>query len=241
MPTPRIGLTSYREVAEWGVWQQSADLLPATYAEAVRRVGGAPLLLPPGGAEAEAHAIVAGLDGLLLAGGSDIDPLRYGAERDPHTGPPRGDRDGTELTLLAAALAAGLPVLGVCRGMQVLNVYFGGTLIQHLPDVVGSEVHCPTVGAHGEHSVRMADQGRVAAAMGARADVATYHHQGIERLGEGLVAVGWADDGTIEAVEVAGEPWVVGVQWHPEVSGAGELFEHFIAACSRELAAEGSR
>jgi gamma-glutamyl-gamma-aminobutyrate hydrolase PuuD len=232
MPTPRIGLTSYREPARWGVWSEPADLLPANYADAVRHAGGAPLLLPPGGSGAEAEAVVAGLAGLLLAGGSDVDPGRYGAERDEHTGPARSDRDGWELALIAAGRPAGIPILGVCRGLQVLNVSMGGTLVQHLPDVVGHEGHCPTVGVHGRHGVRLA-AGRVATAMGPAATVATYHHQAIDRLADGLMAVGWADDGTIEAVEgAAAQPWLVGVQWHPEVDAAGRLFEEFVAACS---------
>jgi putative glutamine amidotransferase len=252
MPTPRIGLTSYREIAEWGVWHESADLLPASYVDAVRRAGGAPMLLPPGGSPAEAEAVVSGLDGLLLAGGADIDPGRYGAAREGRTGPARPDRDGWELALIAAALPLGVPILGVCRGLQMLNTALGGTLVQHLPDVVGSEIHCPTVGVHGTHDVRIAADGRVAAAMSeavsaSHVSVATYHHQAIERLAEGLTAVGWAEDGTIEAVELPGSPsspssqWVVGVQWHPEVGGAGALFEHFVAACAREVAAGGSR
>jgi putative glutamine amidotransferase len=245
MPTPRIGLTSYREIAEWGVWHESADLLPATYVDAVRRAGGAPMLLPPGGLAAEAEVVVSGLDGLLLAGGADIDPGRYGATREGRSGPPRPDRDSWELALIAAALHLGVPILGVCRGLQMLNTALGGTLVQHLPDVVGSELHCPTVGVHGTHDVRIADSGRVADAMPqSPVCVATYHHQAIERLAEGLMAVGWAEDGTIEAVEMPGSaasPWVVGVQWHPEVGGAGALFEHFVAACRRELAAGGAR
>jgi len=234
MPTPRIGLTSYRESAQWGVWHASADLVPTSYSDAVRLAGGAPMLLPPGGSAAEAQAVVQGLAGLVLTGGADVDPVRYAAPRDEHTGPARTDRDEWELILIQAAQAAGRPIFGICRGLQVLNVAFGGTLTQHLPDLVGTDEHCPTVGTHGAHDVRIADSGLVAAAMsGPRVSVATYHHQAIERLADGLIASAWADDGTIEAIEGPGAPWVVGVQWHPEVAGADALFEHFIAACAQ--------
>jgi putative glutamine amidotransferase len=236
MAIPRIGLTSYRETAQWGVWHSVADLLPARYADAIRRAGGAPMILPPNDTNpaAEAEAVLGGLDGLLVAGGADIDPARYGDARTAHCGQPRVDRDAFELALVHAALAVGLPVLGVCRGMQLLNVALGGSLIQHLPDLVGHELHSPTPGAHAEHEVRLAPTGLVAHAMGERLAVATYHHQAVDRLGTGLVPVGWADDDIVEAVELPGPAWVVGVQWHPEVSGAGGLFDDFVAACALE-------
>src|SRR6478752_1553096 len=158
-PIPRIGLTTYREPAAWGVWNEPADLLPATYAEGVRVAGGVALLLPPGDVESVAAALD-GLDGLLLAGGADVDPGRYRAVREPATGPARPDRDEWELALTRAALEGDLPLLAVCRGMQVLNVALGGDLHQHLPDVVGSQLHCPTVGAHGRHNVRLAPGSR---------------------------------------------------------------------------------
>jgi putative glutamine amidotransferase len=226
---PRIGLSTYRERAAWGVWSETADLLPSSYAAAVREAGGVALLLPPGDPDTAAAAIQA-LHGLVLCGGADVDPARYGAERAPTTGPARPDRDAWELALTRAALAADLPTLAVCRGMQVLNVALGGSLRQHLPDDVGSDLHCPTVGVHGRHTVALASGSALGGLLGERAEVATYHHQSVERLGAGLVATGWADDGVVEAVELAGRSWVVGVQWHPEAYAGVPVFQALVAA-----------
>lgn len=228
---PRIGLTTYREPAMWGVWDEPADLLPVSYAASVEGAGGAALLLPPARSELVA-AVLDGLHGLVLAGGADVDPARYDVERDSRTGPARPDRDSWELALARGALERDLPLLAVCRGMQVLNVALGGALVQHLPDVVGHEAHCPSIGVHARHGVSLAQGSRVAASLGERADVATYHHQSVGRLGRQLVAVGWADDGTVEAVESPAAYWVVGVQWHPEVLGGAPLFAAFVAAAA---------
>ncbi len=225
----RIGITTYREQAEFGVWSEPADLLPTSYADVVAAAGGVPLLLPPAGAPA-ADTLDA-LDGLVLGGGADVDPARYGAPRDPRTGPPRPDRDGWELALVDGALRRGLPVLGVCRGMQVLAVALGGSLLQHLPDRVGGDAHCPTVGRHGRHGVRLAAGSRLGDLLGERAEVATYHHQAVDVLPATAVPTGWADDGTVEAFELTGSPWAVGVQWHPEVHDGARLFAGFVAAC----------
>jgi gamma-glutamyl-gamma-aminobutyrate hydrolase PuuD len=228
---PRIGLTTYREKAAWGVWDEAADLLPATYADAVAAAGGVPILLPPTRRdEAAVRAALDGVHGLLIAGGADVDPARYDAGRDPQSGPARADRDEWESALVRLAIAARIPVLAICRGMQVLNVALGGTLHQHLPDVVGTDLHCPTTGVHGRHDVRLQAGALIHGVFGDCVAVATYHHQGVDRLGEGLIATGWADDGLVEAVELPGERWVVGVQWHPEVSGGPELFGAFVAA-----------
>ncbi|MDT4919041.1 MAG: putative glutamine amidotransferase, partial [Pseudonocardiales bacterium] len=151
---PRIAATTYREVARWGAWELPADLLPVAYTQEIEAAGGIPVLFPPLAPELAAGALD-GVHGLLLAGGADVAPERYGAPRDVHTGPARTDRDGWELALLHAALARDLPVLAVCRGMQVLNVALGGDLIQHLPDEVGSDLHCPLVGEHGRHPVEV--------------------------------------------------------------------------------------
>jgi putative glutamine amidotransferase len=238
----RIGLTTYRERAAWGVWDEPADLLPASYADCVVAAGGVPLLLPPTAVDrpGAAEAVLAACDGLILAGGADVAPERYDADRSPHTGPARDDRDGWELALLRAATECGLPVLAICRGMQVLNVARGGDLIQHLPDAVGSDVHCPTVGRHGRHVVRLDPHATVGQLLGPSTDVATYHHQGVGRLGDGLVATGWAEDGTVEAVELGGAPWIVGVQWHPEAYEGARLFAGFLAACDRHRSTAGS-
>ncbi len=231
---PRIGLTTYREPAQWGVWDEPADLLPASYAAGIRAADAVAVLLPPD-EPGRADAALDAVHGLLLAGGADVDPARYGADRDIATGPARPDRDGWELALTRAALAREVPVLAVCRGMQVLNVALGGTLRQHLPDAVGTELHCPTVGEHGRHEVRFADGSTLAAVFGPQAQVATYHHQAVERLGDHLVPTGWASDGVVEAVELPGADWVIGVQWHPEALAGAPLFEAFVAACRERL------
>ncbi|MGH8959848.1 MAG: gamma-glutamyl-gamma-aminobutyrate hydrolase family protein [Jatrophihabitantaceae bacterium] len=242
-PLPRIGLSTYRETAAWGVWNEPADLLPASYSDSIRAAGGVALLLPPGSSDPELAAASAldGLDGLVLCGGSDVGPERYSAERDPNTGPARPDRDAWELSLANAALDRHVPVLAICRGMQVLNVALGGDLIQHLPDAVGSDVHCPVVGEHGRHDVTFAAGSRAAAMFGTDATVATYHHQAVHRLGAGLVPTGWAIDGTVEAIEVPGPGWVVAVQWHPEVHEGEPLFDGFIAATEQYRAERSVR
>ena len=240
-PPPRIGLTTYRNRAAWGVWDEPADLLPATYAESVMLAGGAAVLLPSPGSTARhsvdelAAGVLDGMDGLLLSGGADIDPAHYGAARDLNTQHPSAERDAWELALVRLALARGVPLLCVCRGMQVLDVALGGTLIQHLPDRVGSEVHSPTVGVHGRHHIRTMPRSRAAAIYGEHAEVATYHHQAVDVLADGLVATAWADDGTIEAAELDGRaerPWLLAVQWHPEVFNGLELFTDFVQAAS---------
>ncbi len=227
---PRIGLTTYREPARWGVWDEPADLLPASYARSVTAAGGVAMLLPPspGGS---VDAVLDGLHGLVIAGGADVDPGRYRAVADPHTGAPRVDRDGWELALVSAALDRKLPLLAICRGLQVLNVALGGDLIQHLPDVVGTDEHCPTPGKHGQHLVSIDPESGLADVLGAQTVVATYHHQAIGRLGTGLLAIGWATDGTVEAVQCTGSGWAFGVQWHPEVADGQSLFAAFLGAC----------
>jgi putative glutamine amidotransferase len=233
---PRIGVTTYRESARWGVWDEPADLLPASYAAAIRSAGGIAMLLPPAPAEHAAFALD-GVDGLLVAGGADVDPARYGAERDPHTGAARSDRDDWELELVQAALARDLPLLAVCRGMQVLNVALGGDLVQHLPDTTGSDLHCPVVGQHGRHEIDLADGTLLAAIAGRSAEIATYHHQAVGRLGTDLIATAWAHDGVIEAVELPTRTWVVGVQWHPEAHAGEDLFDAFVARCAERVGA----
>ena len=210
---PVIAVTAYRETARWGIWDRPADLLPAKYADAVWRAGGQPLIVPAiPGAAAE---VLGAVDALLVAGGADMDPQVYGARPHPRLGEVRPDRDATELGLVREALTSGHPLLGVCRGAQVLNVALGGTLHQHLPDVTGVE-HRGGTGVYTSTDVRLAAGSRLRELLGDRTDVCCYHHQALDRLGEGLIAVGVAPDGAIEAVELPGEQWVVGVQWHPE-------------------------
>lgn len=227
---PRIGLTTYRERAAWGAWELPADLLPARYSEGIQQAGGAAVLLPPGPADT-VPSVLAGVHGLLISGGADVDPARYDAPRAEATQAPRPDRDDWELALVTGAVAIDLPVLAVCRGMQVLNVALGGDLVQDLPGAVDSDAHRPTVGMHGRHVVATAAGSRLAAVLGERAEVATYHHQAVGRLGTDLTATAWADDGVVEAVELAGRSWVFGVQWHPEAFDGAALFAAFVNVC----------
>jgi len=231
---PLIGLSAYCEEARWTHWHKPAMLLPANYAEQVAAAGGIPVLLPPLPGVA---AAVGRLDGLLLTGGGDIDPARYGAQPHPRTGRVSVLRDAAELELLDAAMAAGLPVLGVCRGMQLLNVARGGTLCQHLPDDAG---HTPAPGTFGSHPVRVAAGTRLAGILGANGDgvdVPTAHHQAVDRLGEGLVATAWAEDGVIEAMEpsAAGDPFLLAVQWHPEAGADPRLIKALVAAAAARM------
>ncbi|MBP0452937.1 gamma-glutamyl-gamma-aminobutyrate hydrolase family protein [Kitasatospora sp. RG8] len=207
---PLIGITSYQDEAAWAVWRQRASLVPQTYVDAVARAGGTPVLLPPqpGGV---GHLLDA-LDGLVLAGGPDIDPARYAAAAGPHTGPPHRARDDWENDLLLGALERDLPLLGVCRGMQLLNVALGGTLLQHLPERSHQIVPAGFV----RHRVDVHDGSRIAAVLGPAADVSCYHHQAVARLGTGLTATAHSADGTVEALELPGRRFALGVQWHPE-------------------------
>ncbi|MCD2467888.1 gamma-glutamyl-gamma-aminobutyrate hydrolase family protein [Streptomyces sp. NPDC056269] len=210
MSKPLIGVTTYLDQARWGVWDMRAALLPAPYPRLVQESGGIAVMLPPDAPEAAA-AVVARLDGVVIAGGADVEPVRYGAEPDPRTGPPAPERDAWELALIGAALAAGTPLLGICRGMQLLNVARGGTLIQHL------DGHVEAVGVIGRHAVKPVPGSRYAALVPELTEVPTYHHQAVDRLGAGLAVSALAEDGTVEAVELADPAWALGVQWHPEM------------------------
>ncbi|MFH8499346.1 gamma-glutamyl-gamma-aminobutyrate hydrolase family protein [Streptomyces coeruleorubidus] len=209
---PLIGVSTYLESgARWGVWELEAALLPVGYPRLVQRAGGLAAMLPPDD-PAHAAAAVARLDGLVIAGGPDVEPVRYGAEPHPRTGPPARERDAWELALIDAALTARVPLLGICRGMQLLNVALGGTLVQHL------DGHAEVVGVFGNHAVKPVPGSLYAGVVPEETSVPSYHHQAVDRLGTGLVPSAYADDGTVEALELpSGEGWVLGVQWHPEM------------------------
>jgi putative glutamine amidotransferase len=230
-PRPVIGLTSYEEQARWGVWDLPTVLLPSAYVQAVVAGGGLPLLLPP--VPDIIEAALPRLDGLILAGGPDIEPSRYGADPLESTGVPRVDRDQAELSLIRSALAAGLPVLGICRGLQLLNVARGGTLHQHLPDVLGTSDHAPTPAVYGHHPIEITPGSLLAESWGrTEAEVSSYHHQGIDQLGAGLTVSAVAPDGTIEAIEDQSMPFCLAVQWHPEVDDDLALFSALARAAS---------
>lgn len=237
MTGPLVGLSTYRDPAAWGQWHAAADLLPAAYADVVAAAGGVPLLLPPAVPDPRAAAaVVAAVDALVVTGGPDVDPARYGESPASATHPAHPARDAWELALLDAARGRGTPTLGICRGMQLLAVSTGGSLHQHLPDEVGHDRHRPGEARFGTLTIRLAADSTVGALLGKTAEVRCHHHQAVARR-PGLRAVGWAEDGTVEAVEDATAPFCVGVQWHPEASPDAEptvrLLGGLIAAASR--------
>lgn len=227
---PVIGITTYRQAASWGDWTGvDADLLPADYARAVEAAGGVPVLLPPVSTPGHARAATERLDGLILAGGADIDPARYGASAHESVVRWYADRDAAELAYLAAADAQSLPVLGICRGMQLLAVARGGTLRQHLPDDLGHTDHSGTGSEYGLISVEIDRSGRIGGLLADRVTVPCHHHQGVDAH-PGFVATARSADGALHAMEQPGERFVVGVQWHPEVGIDDGLFRGLVTA-----------
>jgi putative glutamine amidotransferase len=248
---PVVGVCAVLERARWSVWDMDAALVPHNYIQAVQRAGGIAVLVPPDAAVAEdPDAVLDLVDGLMLVGGPDVDPSRYGAERHPFTEQPVPIRDEVEIALSRRAAARGIPVLGICRGMQVLNVAAGGTLRQHLPDEPGMADHRRSLGSFdgADHEVRLEDGSRaLAAAGGSPHRIKSHHHQGVEEVGEGLRVTGWAtDDGLAEAIEGEGPDYRLGVQWHPEADPESGLIGSLVAAAAeararRESAAAPSR
>jgi putative glutamine amidotransferase len=235
MPRPVIGLTTYLEQAKQGVWDVRAAFLPHQYFDAVAASGGIAVLLPPQPEpEAAAPALLEGLDGLILTGGLDVQPELYGAARHPLTDPARPDRDAWELALFRGAEERRMPVLAICRGLQLVNVARGGTLHQHLPDALGTERYRIGGGVFATNEVFVDEGTRIAKLVGAGPlSVHSYHHQGIDRLGESLVATARADDGLVQAFESEGDGYLVGVQWHPEENREDRrLFAGLVAEAS---------
>ena len=237
---PVIGLTTYLERAQQGVWDVRAAFLPQVYLDATPAVGGAGVLLPPQpDPDAAADAVLDGLDGLVLTGGLDVDPALYGAAPHPETDEPRTDRDAWELALLAGARRRGMPVFGICRGLQLANVAAGGTLHQHLPEALGTRRYQLGGGVFATNTATVEDGTRLADIVGAGdLSVRSYHHQGIDRVGDGLVVSARSDDGLPQAIETIEGPWFVAVQWHPEEDAADRrLFAALVAAARRFRAA----
>jgi anthranilate synthase component 2/putative glutamine amidotransferase len=238
---PLVGLTTYAERATWGVRSADVALTHAAYYELIAAAGGRPVLLPPtasspGGPGAGASEVVAALDALVVIGGLDVDPARYGAAPDPHLGRTDPLRDESELALLSVALDDELPILAICRGHQLLNVLLGGTLVQHLPDLIGHEGHQPGDGQFADREVVCEPDSRAEAIFGPLTVVRCSHHQVIAKLGRDLAVTARSVEElgvepVIEAVELDGARFCLGVQWHPEDNGDRRPFNALLAAC----------
>ena len=236
MSRPNIGITAATENVSYGVWDEiSAFMSPASYAHAVQRAGGRPLLLLPDPEDTEDPGEVLDLvDALILTGGAgDINPALYGQERHPETGPIQDERDAYEIALVRGALEREMPILGICRGMQIINVVYGGGIEQHLPDVLGHDEHRHTPGTYSDHDVRL-EPGSLAARVAGeeRSQVKSHHHQGVREVGSGLAVTGWADDDTVEALEDPSCPFVLGVLWHPEEDEKSQVIKALVSEVS---------
>jgi putative glutamine amidotransferase len=238
MRRPIIGITGELEAARWGNWIREAVVSPVSYTRAVERAGGTPVVLPP----VPAHSVpglIDALDGLVFTDGRDLDPALYEEEPHEQTDPPDHRRDRFELAVMRAAIDADLPFLAIGRGMHVLNVTRGGNITQHLPERVGNESHRPDLVKLSTHDVQLSAASRVGRALNAgTAQVPAGHHQGINRIGSGLLTVAWTPDQVVEAVELQGHAFGVGVQWHPEEGDDLLIFEALInAAANAQLTA----
>jgi putative glutamine amidotransferase len=237
-----IGICTALEKARWGVWDQPAALLPVNYLQAIQRAGALALMLAPDDQVTESPEQALDLiDGLVLAGGADIDPGSYGETPHPRTIDTVPERDRFEIALVRGAIERDMPVLGICRGMQLINVALGGTLLQHLPDEVGHEEHRRVPGSFdgAEHDVTLAEGSLAALATGEQKHVTrSHHHQGVDCLGAGLVVSGGSDyDDVPEAIELHDRRFVLGVQWHPEADDTSGVIGALVQAASGALAA----
>ncbi len=234
---PVIALCTALERARWSVWDQQAMLLPRNYVDAVQSVGGLVLMLPPDSQLVEDPEQVLDLiDGLMLAGGADIDPASYGESAHVETVGTVPERDAFEIALTRAAIARDMPVLGICRGMQLINVACGGTLVQHLPEQLGHQEHRRVLGTFdgADHDVLLAEGSLAAAAAGElRHATKSHHHQGVDRVGEGLMVSGVSTlDELPEAIELPERRFVLGVQWHPEADTASRVIGALVEAAT---------
>lgn len=228
-----IGISTYLEPSSWGHWSDvPAALIPHHYVEKVERAGGVAVLIPPRlDADSDwANAVLGRLDGLILAGGVDVEPARYGQDPHPSVQASRQDRDAAELSLATASAELDLPVLGICRGMQVMAVAAGGTVEQHVPDRVGHNGHAPAPATYGSHRVRIQPGSRLGELLGTEVDVPSYHHQSVADH-PGYRPTAWdPDDGTLEGMEDSSARFRLAVQWHPEVSDDIRLFQALVTA-----------
>ena len=233
---PTIGITAATENVSYGAWKEvPAFMSPASYARAVQRAGGRAVLLLPDPEDAgDPDGVLDVIDALIVTGGAgDVDPALYGQKPHPETGPVQEERDAYELALVRAAIERRMPVLGICRGMQILNVVYGGGIEQHLPDVVGHEDHRHTPGTFADHEVDLETGSLAARAAGAeRTAVKSHHHQGVRKIGDGLVATGRSGDDTVEAIEDPSCPFVLGVLWHPEEDEKSQLIRALVSEVS---------
>jgi putative glutamine amidotransferase len=229
MGRPIIGITGELEAARWGNWIREAVLSPLSYTRAIERAGGTPVILPPVPASS-VPVLVAGLSGLVLTSGRDVDPTLYDETPHEQTDVPDHRRDRFELILTRAAIDADLPFLAIGRGMHILNVARGGTLTQHLPDRIGNESHKPDPVKMTIHDVQITAGSKLGRVLGGSAQVPAAHHQAINRIGSGLLTVAWTVDQVVEAVELQGHQWGLGVQWNPEDGDDPRLFEALVAA-----------
>lgn len=238
---PVIGITSYVEAVTRGDWaDQPSTVLPQNYVEHVEQAGAIAVVLPPrlDADDALVARLLARLDGVVIAGGADVEPSRYAALPHSSIQAARPDRDTFEIAVARVTARTRLPLLGICRGMQVMAVAGGGTLEQHVPDRVGHDAHSPTTGAYASHPVMPIEGTRLASILGTDVlDVPTYHHQAV-RTHPGYDAAAWHEDGTLEAMEDTAYRFRLAVQWHPEAGEDGRLFDALVGACG-DFAREG--
>jgi putative glutamine amidotransferase len=237
MSRPVIGICTPLERARWAAWDQPALLLPRSYVDAVQRAGAMALLLPPDpGLAEDPDEVLDHIDGLMLAGGADVEPAAYGADAHAETLGSVPERDAFELSLVRRAIERDLPLLAICRGMQVMNVAHGGTLHQHLPELFGHDEHRRVLGSFdgADHDVRLAPGSLAARAAGEELHAAkSHHHQGVDRVGDGLVVTGWSQiDDLPEALEVPANRFALGVQWHPEADETSRLIGALVSAAT---------